>query len=88
VAAAISATTDKLGATWGHEVAALIRWFRTTAPPAKPFELQPGVIIADPARWWASIAADIEDGPLRARGQTGALAGDLEKLYTLFGQTV
>lgn len=76
---------DRLGAVWGPEVAAHIRWFQTATPPVERFELQPGVVIADPARWWASIATDIEGGPRLARGLTGALAGDLAKLYGLFG---
>ena len=84
--ATITTVTDKLGATWGAETAAYIRWFRSATPPAERFELQSGVVIADPARWWASIATDIEGGPRRSRGLTGALTGDLAKLYSLFGQ--
>ena len=81
-------TEDRLGATWGAETAALIRWFRTTNPPAKPFELSPGVVIANPGLWWPSIAADIMAGPRVARGQTGALVADLRRLYDRFGQPI
>ena len=52
------ALPDKLGTTWGPDTARLIRWFQSTKPPAKPFELQPGVTIVSPALWWPSIAAD------------------------------
>lgn len=85
-ASLVSPVTDKLAITWGAETARLIRWFQSTTPPAERFELQPGVVIADPALWWPTIAADIEDGPRRARGKTGALQADLKRLYGLFGQ--
>ena len=35
---------------WGPETLAHIACFETTAPPVEPFELQPGVWIAHPAR--------------------------------------
>lgn len=81
----LAGAADKLAPTWGAETARLIRWFRTTAPPAEPFELMPGVVIADPTLWWPSIASDIQAGPRVARGLTGALQADLKRLYDRFG---
>ena len=37
---------------WDPETAALIAWFSTTEPPAKPFELRRAVHVAHPSRYW------------------------------------
>ncbi|MCH8112768.1 MAG: hypothetical protein IH905_12570 [Proteobacteria bacterium] len=56
-----------------------------TEPPLRPFELQQAVTIVRPAHYWEYLKADINAGPNRARGKTGALQGDLRRLYQLFG---
>ena len=38
-----------------------------------------------PAHYWEYLKGDIAAGPNRARGKTGALQGDLRRLYQLFG---
>ncbi len=68
---------------WDTETRRLIDWFSTTTPPAEPFELVPGVVIMDPARWWRSIRSDIECGPNGPRARYGAVQGDLRRLYAL-----
>jgi hypothetical protein len=73
------------GAEWGDETAALVQWFLSTTPPARPFALYPGVWIAHPARWWESIRVDIADGPGKGRAYYGALEKDLRRLADLFG---
>jgi len=70
---------------WAPETVALIEWFLETPPPEAPFELQQAVTIVRPAHYWEYLKADIKAGPNRARGKTGALQGDLRRLYQLFG---
>ena len=43
----------------------LIAWFRENRQrlPAEPFTLSPGVEICDPARFYASLDADVAAGP-------------------------
>ena len=72
-------------AVWDLETADLIRWFMSTEPPAQPFEMQRGVTIAVPVRYWQYLRADVRAGPNRARGRTGALQADLRRLHKLFG---
>ena len=54
-------------------------------PPESPFELQQAVTIVRPAHYWEYLKADINAGPRRARGKTGALRDDLKRLHQLFG---
>lgn len=70
---------------WDAEIAATIEWFLATAPPAEPFQLHPGVWIAHPARWWASLRDDIAVGPGKGRAYYGALQKDLRRIAELFG---
>ena len=80
----VASSVDVQG--WDTETRRLIDWFSTTTPPAEPFELVPGVVIMDPARWWRSIEGDIASGQDGPRARYGALQGDLRKLFGLFGR--
>ena len=71
---------------WDTETLRLIDWFRTTTPPAEPFDLCRGVTVLDPVRWWRSIEGDIAAGPSGPRACYGAVQGDLRKLYDRAGQ--
>ena len=64
---------------WNPEMARLIGWFLATEPPAAPFELQRGVMISHPARYWAYLNGDIAVGPGKGRGFTGAFQADLRQ---------
>ena len=68
------------GGVWDAETARLIEWFMRTPPPAKPFELCKGVVIANPALWWASLRQDIADGADGPRARHGAVQADLRRL--------
>ena len=70
-------------ARWDAETANLIMWFETTEPPARPFELSRGVVVANPARWWEALRRDIAAGPGVGRAYTGALQQDLRRLAEL-----
>ena len=72
---------DSEGLNWDDETQRLIDWFKTTTPPAEPFELCQGVTILDPVRWWRSIEGDIAAGPSGPRATYGAVQGDLRKLH-------
>ena len=72
-----------LAVDFDPETHRLIEWFRSTTPPAAPFELCQGVTILDPARWWRSIRGDIECGPTGPRARYKAVQGDLRRLYDL-----
>ena len=76
-----TAKTDK---RWDPETAALIQWFLGTEPPTGPFRLQQAVYIARPDKYWEYLKGDIAAGPSRARGRTGALRDDLQRLYRIF----
>ena len=76
-----TAETDK---RWDPETAALIQWFLGTEPPTGPFRLQQAVYIARPDKYWEYLKGDIAAGPSRARGRTGALRDDLQRLYRIF----
>ena len=69
---------------WDSFTAEIIEWFLTSTPPATPFLLTDGVTVADPARWWASIKADIAAGPGGPR--SGVLASDLRAVHALFSE--
>ena len=71
---------------WDSETRRLVDWFLTTAPAAEPFELCRGVTIRGPERWWRSIEGDIGCGPNGPRARYGAVQGDLQKLFGLFGR--
>lgn len=73
---------ERLG--WDKDIAELVRWFLATPPPAGPFELMPGVVIAKPQLWWATIRTDITAGPDGPRARYGALQSNLCKLHALF----
>ena len=70
---------------WDPETAKLISWFMGTKPPSGHFELQQAVTIAHPSRYWEYVRGDINAGPRRGRGKTGALQDDLRRLHQLFG---
>ena len=70
---------------WDAETGRLIAWLKTTSPLAQPFELQPGVWMARPVRYWSYRTANIAAGPGGPRAHYGALQGDLRKLHALFG---
>lgn len=70
---------------WDAGTAQLIDWFHQTEPPAKPFQLSAGVTVLDPAIWWRAIGLDIHTGPTGSRARTGALQGDLGRLFALRG---
>lgn len=82
------ATTPPLEETgtsdWDTESHDLIQWFLSTKAPADPFQLQPGVWIANPARWWHSISADIALGPGGSRWR--AMQFDLRKMHAIFAE--
>ena len=73
------------GHAWDAEMAQLIRWFRSTEPPSEPFELERGVFISHPGRYWNYLREDIAAGPGRGRSYYGAFEANLRKLYELFG---
>ncbi len=68
------------GGVWDAETARLIEWFMQTSPPAKPFELCKGVVIANPALWWTALMRDIAEGPKGPRACYGAVQSDLKRL--------
>ncbi len=65
---------------WDPETTQLIEWFMQTPPPAQPFELCKGVVIAIPALWWASLRQDIAEGPDGPRAHYGVVQADLRRL--------
>ncbi len=70
--------------TWDGEMAELVRWFLTTHPPTKPFELSKGVTIIRPALWWTVMRRELALGPHGTpRARAGALREDLLKLAAL-----
>jgi hypothetical protein len=73
---------------WDGFTREIIDWFLETAPPSEPFELSPGVTIADPSRWWAAIRSDIFAGPHGPRARYGAVQGDLRRLAGLFASDI
>lgn len=72
-------------AGWDAETARLIAWFVEARPPARPFELMPGVTVMQPARWWTSIHADIAEGPRGPRARWGALQANLRRACRVSG---
>ena len=70
---------------WDSETATAVRWFLASTPPPRPFQLQPGVVIAHPSRYWEYLRGDIAAGPGGPRAHYGALQSDLRKLHALFG---
>ena len=76
-------TPDTKSKEWDPATGAAVEWFLASAPPALPFELQCGVTIAEPARYWAYIRKSIAAGPGGARARYGALQNDLRLLHEL-----
>ena len=64
---------------WG-DASALVEWFLTTEPPSQSLELCKGVVIANPALWWAALMRDIAEGPNGPRARYGAMQADLRRL--------
>ena len=73
---------------WDPETARLIKWFLGTSPPPEPFILYQGVRVSRPAAFWQALKGDIAGGPGMARGRSGALQKDLQRLAQLFGGSV
>lgn len=69
---------------WAAEMQALIDWFQGWNPPTESFRLKPGVTIANPPHWAATIRGDIGAGVNGARARYGALQSDLATLKRLF----
>jgi hypothetical protein len=67
---------------WGTKGRELVAWFlkKETRLPLGPFQLRPGVRVFDPARFYASLRADVEAGPSNAR--RAGLFVDLADLWT------
>ena len=80
----LGAEVSRLADAWDTETAAHVRWFLTTPPPTETFELQKGVTVLDPARWWQAIRNDIAAGTAGPRARYGALQGDLRRVAGLF----
>ena len=74
-----------IASRWG-DLAPIVEWFLVAEPPAEVFKLKQGVTIADPARWWRAIAADIAVSPEGPRARYGALQDDLWRAYSIFGR--
>lgn len=75
---------------WSPEMAGLIRLFRASAPPPKPFLCHSReTLVTDPALLQRALAADIAAGPAGPRAHTGALAKDLVEylLHARKGET-
>ena len=79
----LTGSVDAPAEEWDAETLHLIEWFKTATPPTEPFNLCQGVTILDPARWWRSIADDIEFGPNGPRARYGVVQGDLRRLHEL-----
>ena len=73
---------------WGDEILTIAVWLQKTPPPAKPFELHPGVSVVDPTGFWQAIKYDVAAGKNGPRTYYGALQKDLRRLAVLFGGRV
>jgi hypothetical protein len=62
---------------WASEVKALIEEVKATRPQEAPFPLHPWATVIDPAKFHASVLAEIERGPGGARAITGVFAEEL-----------
>ena len=76
--------TDATYFGWSGRLADIARWFMDAEPPREPFQLQPGVTVAGPGRWWAAMRHDIKAGPGGARNHSGAVESDLARVAGLF----
>ncbi len=71
-------------APWG-DLAPIVEWFLSAEPPAAPFKLKQGIMISNPQRWWADIAADIAAGPQGPRARYGGVQSDVTRAWQMFG---
>ena len=64
--------------SWTREDEILIDWFLSaTILPEAPFQLNGGVKVLDPQKYYAALRNDIEQGPKGPRARYGALQGEL-----------
>ncbi len=80
----IQSETSEAVAAWG-DLAPIVEWFLSAAPPAEPFILKPAIRITNPARWWHDIKLDIATGPAGPRARYGALQDDVMRAWRMFG---
>lgn len=81
-----SATAPGSPAAGGDAAMAdLVEWFRGHREqlPREPFQLSPGVRVADPPLFYATLDREVAAGPGGARWHCGALAIDLARLREL-----
>lgn len=64
---------------WDAAYKSAIAEFRKAATPNRPFEIRPGHLVADPAKFRASLEDDLLQGPEGARARIGSLLRDLEE---------
>ncbi|MGH7856955.1 MAG: hypothetical protein ACREQY_06445, partial [Candidatus Binatia bacterium] len=72
------------------DAAELIAWFTQALEaarlPREPFDLTRWARIGEPAKWYATLEADIAAGPRGARGRNGVVLEDLEALRRHVGR--
>ena len=66
---------SRVAPLWPDELAEAIAWFERSFErlPRTPFTLSPGIRVADPATFYASISLDVDAGPSRVRARSGLL---------------
>ncbi len=69
-------------ATWAAEAAELVAWFQNSGGslPVNPFDLCSGCRVVEPARFYASLRAEIATGSTGVRAGLGTLQADLQRL--------
>jgi hypothetical protein len=88
-AASESSAADRGEQAWNPAMVRLINWFndRRADLPLERYELEPGVVIAEPDTFYFAISEAISAGPNGLHAVLGDLHEDLERLYGRFGAT-
>lgn len=71
---------------WDEETKANVAWLKRVKPPKEPFMLAPWAEVVDPAKFFAMLRQDAEQGPGGTRSITGAFQDELARVRALAGR--